>query len=347
MKKIYCEMCGSSDLIKNEGLFVCQNCGCRYSPEDAKKLYVDGIVSIEGKVKIDSGEIVERLMKSAKMAYNSGYYEESLNFYNRVLEQDPNNDEALFYKGLCVLRCTNLFDINNTSFKKYFDLSIRSFYEKEPNKEDAKKRLIVMGNQILRIIEEIYASGEKFYSKNATSRSNILKLHGILYSCAETSHYVKKLIERDKMCYEFGSPLPAIYARACNNTIIYCDSICRERTYKEYVNIPKTPGGPRFIIKYERPKPATLRYYGNLRQDCLRSLKAQNLKKQNKTKSFNSSQKNSDSSHPSFQQESSHSSDIPESNGLQKEPESALNWTKLGKRSINLIKESVNSQKKN
>ncbi|MBQ1728972.1 MAG: hypothetical protein II036_01280 [Oscillospiraceae bacterium] len=27
MKAIVCEMCGSQDLVKKDGMFVCQNCG--------------------------------------------------------------------------------------------------------------------------------------------------------------------------------------------------------------------------------------------------------------------------------------------------------------------------------
>lgn len=37
MKKITCEMCGSADLLKQDGVFVCQNCGTMYSVEEAKK----------------------------------------------------------------------------------------------------------------------------------------------------------------------------------------------------------------------------------------------------------------------------------------------------------------------
>lgn len=36
MKKIVCEMCGG-ELIKDNGVFVCQSCGCKYSLEEAKK----------------------------------------------------------------------------------------------------------------------------------------------------------------------------------------------------------------------------------------------------------------------------------------------------------------------
>ena len=31
MKQLVCEMCGSTDLLKEEGVFVCQSCGCKYS----------------------------------------------------------------------------------------------------------------------------------------------------------------------------------------------------------------------------------------------------------------------------------------------------------------------------
>ncbi|NLI63035.1 MAG: hypothetical protein GX362_06550 [Methanosarcinaceae archaeon] len=82
------------------------------------------------------------------------------------------------------------------------------------------------------------------------------------------------------MCYEFDTPLPSIYTRACNNTIICCEDICRERTYKEFNKKHSKNGGPKYIVKYERPTPATLNFYGNLRHACIRSLNFLNQKKQ-------------------------------------------------------------------
>jgi DNA-binding beta-propeller fold protein YncE len=41
MKKLSCEMCGSIDLIKQDGVFVCQSCGAKYSVEEAKKMMVE------------------------------------------------------------------------------------------------------------------------------------------------------------------------------------------------------------------------------------------------------------------------------------------------------------------
>jgi len=59
MKKISCEMCGSSDLIKQDGVFVCENCGMKYSLEDAKKMMIEGTVEVKGTVKVDNSAFVK------------------------------------------------------------------------------------------------------------------------------------------------------------------------------------------------------------------------------------------------------------------------------------------------
>ena len=38
MKKIICEMCEGTEFVKENGMFVCQECGMKYSVEEAKKL---------------------------------------------------------------------------------------------------------------------------------------------------------------------------------------------------------------------------------------------------------------------------------------------------------------------
>ena len=37
MKQLVCEMCGEKELLKQDGVFICQSCGTRYSVEEAKK----------------------------------------------------------------------------------------------------------------------------------------------------------------------------------------------------------------------------------------------------------------------------------------------------------------------
>ncbi|MDE5985293.1 MAG: hypothetical protein K2H13_08575 [Eubacterium sp.] len=65
MKQLTCEMCGSTDLMKQDGVFVCQTCGCKYSVEEAKKLMAeitektdatDGIVKVNNVLETDNKE---------------------------------------------------------------------------------------------------------------------------------------------------------------------------------------------------------------------------------------------------------------------------------------------------
>ena len=55
MKALVCEMCNSNDLVKQDGYFVCQCCGTKYSVEEAKKMMIEGTVDVSGStVKVDN-----------------------------------------------------------------------------------------------------------------------------------------------------------------------------------------------------------------------------------------------------------------------------------------------------
>ena len=71
MKPLTCEMCGSTNILKQDGVFVCQSCGTKYSVEEAKKMMVEGVVNIEGKVKIDQSDKVPNLLSLAQNAIDS------------------------------------------------------------------------------------------------------------------------------------------------------------------------------------------------------------------------------------------------------------------------------------
>ncbi len=90
MKAMVCEMCGSHDLVKQDGMFVCQNCGTKYSVEEAKKLL--------GTVKVDKTEETEKLLVLARRAREDNNSENAEKFYGLVLQEDPNNWEAAFFQ---------------------------------------------------------------------------------------------------------------------------------------------------------------------------------------------------------------------------------------------------------
>ena len=66
MKQLTCEMCGSGEIIKKDGVYVCQHCGTQYTVEEAKKLmdsekdYI--IIDARTQSEYDEGHIEKAIM---------------------------------------------------------------------------------------------------------------------------------------------------------------------------------------------------------------------------------------------------------------------------------------------
>lgn len=96
MKQLTCEMCGSTDLMKDGGVFVCQTCGCKYSVEEARKMMVEGTVDVRGTVQVDNSAFVQKYLENARRAKQKEDWDETEKYYNMVEQNDPNNIEAIF-----------------------------------------------------------------------------------------------------------------------------------------------------------------------------------------------------------------------------------------------------------
>lgn len=100
MKKLVCELCGSDDIVKQEGCFVCQQCGTKYSIEEAKRMMMEGGDAAPGiTVKVDNSSFVERYLQNARRAKAKEDWEETEKYYNMVEQNEPTNIEAVFYSA--------------------------------------------------------------------------------------------------------------------------------------------------------------------------------------------------------------------------------------------------------
>lgn len=98
MKQLTCEMCGSTDLMKQDGVFICQTCGCKYSVEEAKKMMVEGTVDVTGStVKVDTSAELANLYQIARRAKDDNNGENAAKYYDMILIKDPTSWEASFY----------------------------------------------------------------------------------------------------------------------------------------------------------------------------------------------------------------------------------------------------------
>ncbi len=98
MNQLKCEMCGSTDLVKQDGMFVCQVCGTKYSVEEAKKMMNVGEESVGvGSVKADTSEELANLYQIARRAKDDDNSENAAKYYDMILVKDPTSWEASFY----------------------------------------------------------------------------------------------------------------------------------------------------------------------------------------------------------------------------------------------------------
>ena len=100
MKQLTCEMCGSTDMVKQDGAFICQTCGMKYSVEEAKKMMIEGTVDVQGTVKIDNSALVNKYLTNARRALDKEDWEEVEKYYNMVEQNANDNIEAVFFQLL-------------------------------------------------------------------------------------------------------------------------------------------------------------------------------------------------------------------------------------------------------
>lgn len=157
MKRLTCEMCGGTDLVKQDGVFVCQNCGTKYSVEEAKKLMVEGAVEVKGTVdvkgtvSIDNSKDLKNLYQAARNAREAGDAASAIKQYENISAIDPNSWEAMFYLVILKTNTIKNGEIENAAISiancvpKVLNLIVNDISNEKERKEAVKE-----------VIEECY-----------------------------------------------------------------------------------------------------------------------------------------------------------------------------------------------
>ena len=125
MKLLKCEVCGSAELTKRDGLFVCDYCGAKYELEEVQKMAISGKTDVSGSIAIDDSTRLRSFVQAAYDACEDLHYDEAKRHAEQALSIDPNNSDSLFvlaiYEGL--YGGTN-FESYCRRAKKYADESL-------------------------------------------------------------------------------------------------------------------------------------------------------------------------------------------------------------------------------
>lgn len=226
MKQLTCEMCGSTDLMKQDGVFVCQTCGCKYSVEEAKRMMVEGIVDVQGTVKVDNTAFIQKYLANARRAKQKEDWAETEKYYNMVEQNEPTNIEAIFYSSFARVKQALLEAETKDKRQSVFNVLVKSVSVIDDNydktSEDHKKLLF-------EIMDDIYSLKE-----------------GTIVPTTHLQEYVTKngygnivdrnqVIENDSLSltYDMIDGVVAAYKESLSNiSVVQCNDLSAEQVFK-------------------------------------------------------------------------------------------------------------------
>lgn len=168
MKQLTCEMCGSTDLMKQDGVFVCQSCGTKYSVEEARKMMIEGPVDVSGStVKVDtSGELVN-LYQIARRAKDDNNGENAAKYYDMILVKDPTSWEAYFYVVYFRAMECKIAQIQSAgeSVAKCIGTVLKLIKDNVANQDEQKLAYTEVAIRVMKIANMLYYGAKNHYDQ--------------------------------------------------------------------------------------------------------------------------------------------------------------------------------------
>lgn len=225
MKRIVCEICGSQDLVKENGVFVCENCGTKYSLEDAKKMLVE-VNDITNQKNVNTNGESSKLENSILLmteAFKARNMEETNTYAVDVLKIDGKNATAWILKGisfgyislsrsvfnlpemyLCFKRGMGFADDENKKlfislFKKELDFlesngreKVLRMYQKHPDDLTITKILIEFISSYIQTIKDFNAEFDMLFDEKSIAEDYGLTLELRLFDVSIKSIFDDK-----------------------------------------------------------------------------------------------------------------------------------------------------------
>ena len=219
MKQLTCEMCGGTDLIKQDGVFVCQSCGTKYSVDEAKKMMIEGTVDVSGSVvdvtgstvNISTKERLQNLYQVARRARDDNNSQSAEKYYEMILVDDPTSWEASFYVVYFRAMSCKIAEIQSAANSvRNCQKSIFSLIQSnEPNKTKAifeiVGRSVIIANYLSKAAKESYKDvGLNIKSQFTQEMINrVSAARDILYECG---NQIESIFSYDQSLAQFAAP---------------------------------------------------------------------------------------------------------------------------------------------
>lgn len=274
MKKLVCEMCGGTNIVKENGVYVCQNCGVQYSLEEAKKMMIEGTVNIQGTVQVDNSSLVENYYMNARRAMQQEDWEGVERYYDLILQNYPGSIEAIFYSAYGRVKLSfyeadvpkraqkiNVL-INNIS------LIVKSY---NPDKKEESQEVIKM------ISKDVMDMADSSYVYNVRKNE-----YGVQVS-SDKADTAKLLVAMQKVFVEAMEAILKIDPQAyiCEIVIEHCEALIKndrknEQEYRKKINAAKNWLEHNGLKEYFKTNPEAASKYNELMESVTEARKKYN-----------------------------------------------------------------------
>ncbi len=204
MKRLTCEMCGGTDLIKQDGVFVCQYCGTKYSTEEAKKMMIEGTVDVSGStIKVDTTDEVSNLYQLAHRATSENDAESAAKYYDMILMKETDSWEASFYSVYYRALNCRIYQITSAanSINNCIDSVFSLIHEHDSDNEVAAYTEVA--NHVMTAVNTFCTS-----SMNAFGKINMNRDHQERNSILEMSD---RIMACNNLLLNLGNKLDVLY----------------------------------------------------------------------------------------------------------------------------------------
>lgn len=231
MKQLVCEMCGSTDLIKQDGVFVCQACGTKYSVEEARKMMIEGTVDVSGStIKVDTSGELANLYQIARRAKNENDSEQAGKYYEMILQKAPGDWEAAFYSVYYRSMNCHIAEIESASntlanaIPSVIQLIMRNPDHprlEEDASENMDRKLEVIRettDRVLAISEMLYQGAKKAYSDTLEGNRNDPSFPESSFHKNSVISFLNRTSAVCSLLLVYGEAMEQLFIKYPNNT---------------------------------------------------------------------------------------------------------------------------------
>ncbi len=235
MKQLTCEICGSTDVMKQDGVFICQTCGCKYSAEDVKRMIIEGTVDVSGStIKVDNTSHLDNLYKLSRRLRDEKH-PDAPKYYEMILIEDPTSWEATFYIVYCKAIHAPLNQIAGYATKIITcSTSALDLIKNNINNQDAQcKAYSEIADKVYHLANHYEDLAENYYEKAASYVKPHIK-----------EIYIDRALDVINLYYNFGTLLADTFetskkaqelaARAWKKGALYHSQLLPNLSNKKY-----------------------------------------------------------------------------------------------------------------